>query len=355
MQKNDRLDLQLFARRGGRNYMMRSEKRPSYNHPQPEPRPRRRKTRYGYIILTLLVSILLWPVGLFLIWNRRLRCGVGGKLLWSAATLAVCCGLVVALLTVPTGNAGFQRFQDSANDFFDTAGADISVAWDTFSERAGDAFGNMRSVACSVGNFALNKAADGIDAGVEVGRDVRGWLGGLFPAEDGQAPASEAGPSPSPAGDDTAASPSAAATVPAGESPSPEPLGAPTPSASDAPEAQEEAARQLIVSGMALIQSALDGTPSVPAGASPAQGQPLGATRPPPGTAGMRKVQKRPKSLKSAKRLMRLPPQKRPKSLRRLKRRGLWLPPPPPPHLPWVPRLPLRPTPKRPELAIGRA
>ena len=123
MQRFDRLDLQLFARRGGRNYMMRSEKRPSYNRPEPARRPKRRRANYGYIILTLVVSILLWPVGLFLIWNRRLRCGVGGKLLWSVATLAVFCGLIAAVLTVPTGNADFQRFQDKANDFFETAGA----------------------------------------------------------------------------------------------------------------------------------------------------------------------------------------------------------------------------------------
>ena len=86
MQDNDRLDLQLFARRGGRNYMMRSEKRPGYNRPAQKPRPRRRRRNVGYIVLTLIVAILLWPVGLFLIWNRRLRCGVGGKLLWSAVS-----------------------------------------------------------------------------------------------------------------------------------------------------------------------------------------------------------------------------------------------------------------------------
>ena len=78
-------------------------------------------------------QILLWPVGLFLIWNRRLRCGVGGKLLWSVATLAVFCGLIIALLTVPTGNAEFQRFQDNANDFIETVGADASIAWETVS------------------------------------------------------------------------------------------------------------------------------------------------------------------------------------------------------------------------------
>ena len=187
MREFDRFRLQLFARRGGRNYMMRSEKRPSYNRPQPAARRlKRRRTNAAYLVLTLIVAILLWPAGLFLIWNRRLRCGVGGKILWSVVTLAVFCGLILALLTVPTGNEDFQRFQDDANDFIETVCADASVAWETFSERAGDAFGNMRSVACSMGNFALNKAADGIEGGVELGRGVRGWISGLFPAEDEQ-------------------------------------------------------------------------------------------------------------------------------------------------------------------------
>ena len=63
MREFNRLRLQLFARRGGRNYMMRSEKRPSYNS-APRPRPvRKRRTHHGYLVLTLLVSILLWPVG----------------------------------------------------------------------------------------------------------------------------------------------------------------------------------------------------------------------------------------------------------------------------------------------------
>ena len=235
MREFDRFRLQLFARRGGRNYMMRSEKRPSYNRPPQERRPRRRRTRYGYIVLTLIVSILLWPVGLFLIWNRRLRCGVGGKILWSVVTLAVFCGLILALLTVPTGNAEFQRFQDDANDFLETAGADLSIAWETFSERAGDAFGNMRSVACSIGNYALNKAADGIEGGVELGRNVRGLLDGILPADDAQTPG-EGGEA----------------------SASPEPLSAPTPTVPvELPDEEEINAAQLAVAGLALTRAGL--------------------------------------------------------------------------------------------------
>ena len=261
MQDNDRLDLQLFARRGGRNYMMRSEKRPGYNRPAQKPRPRRRRRNVGYIVLTLIVAILLWPVGLFLIWNRRLRCGVGGKLLWSVATLAVFCGLIIALLTVPTGNAEFQRFQDNANDFIETVGADASIAWETFTERAGDAFGNMRSVGCSLGNYALNKAADGIEGGVEIGRDVRAWVSGLLPATDEQEPAVEGeetqAPDDSEAADEAADEASAAPD--ASSAPTPDASNAPTPTAAyELPSDEQLREAQLMTAGMALSEGVLD-------------------------------------------------------------------------------------------------
>ena len=258
MRETERIRLQLFARRGGRNYMMRSQKRPSYNS-TPRPRPaRRRRTHYGYLVLTLLVAILLWPVGLFLIWNRRLRCGVGGKLLWSVATLLVFSGLVLALLTMPTTNPGMQRFQDDANDFITMVRADAQIAWETFSERAGDAMGNMRTVGCSAGNFLLTKAADGIDEGVRLAGDVRAWAEGLLggarddaqevPREDAETGA-EADASPTPSAQATSAP--EASTRPIGP----------------VDDAQAEPAR-LAASGLSLVQSVLRGD-DAEQGASP--------------------------------------------------------------------------------------
>ena len=247
-----RIRLQLFARRGSRNYMMRSEKRPAYNRAQP-PRPiKRRRTRYSYLILTLVVAVLLWPVGLFLIWNRRLRCGVGGKLLWSVATLAVFCGLVIALLTVPTTNEDFQRFQDGANDLIATVVADAKVGWETFSERSQDAFVNMRTVGCSAGNFLLNKAADGIEVGVSLGRDARALLEGLFPAAQDESVAPDVSVVPdASATPDASVTPDTSATPDASATPDPtQTTGAGMPVSSlDAPE--------LAVSGLALARAGL--------------------------------------------------------------------------------------------------
>ena len=261
MREFNRLRLQLFARRGGRNYMMRSEKRPSYNS-APRPRPvRKRRTHHGYLVLTLLVSILLWPVGLFLIWNRRLRCGAGGKLLWSVATLVVFCGLALALLNAPTSNPDLQRFQDGANDFITMVRADAQIAWETFAERSGDAMGNMRTVGCSVGNFLLTKAADGIDEGVRIAQDVRNWASGLL----GGADDASQDVSRETQGGDIAAS--------ASPEPSPGITPSPTPDTSPAPSATTDAAgvepAQVAASGLSLIQAALRGGEEAEASPTP--------------------------------------------------------------------------------------
>ena len=60
----------FFARRRGRDYMMRSEKRDGYryggsssNGKKPK---KRRRAGFFYIFLTLILSILFWPIGMIL-------------------------------------------------------------------------------------------------------------------------------------------------------------------------------------------------------------------------------------------------------------------------------------------------
>ena len=141
--------LVFFARRRNRDYMMRSEKRPNYNRAQFDPgrnrRPKkRRRTSHAYLIFTFIISVLLWPLGLFLIWNRRMRCKAGGKLVWSLVTLILFSALIFALLTFPTRSEKFQAFQDDANDFFATVWADTRIVAETVADRTEDAWTNMR-------------------------------------------------------------------------------------------------------------------------------------------------------------------------------------------------------------------
>src|SRR5699024_7820476 len=113
----------MFARRHGRNYMMRSEKRPGYSGGYGGGRPPKRRRRGGffYALLSVLASALLWPVGMVLLWRRCLRWQVTTKLLVSIATLFVCVIGYGYALTVPTGNPDVTRMQDAVNDFLDDA------------------------------------------------------------------------------------------------------------------------------------------------------------------------------------------------------------------------------------------
>ncbi len=67
-------DLPFLWKRTDRQYMMRSEKRPTYR-PQPgnNGRKRRPRRRFWYALITLLLLLLLWPVGLIMLWARKLR------------------------------------------------------------------------------------------------------------------------------------------------------------------------------------------------------------------------------------------------------------------------------------------
>ena len=85
-------NIRYFARRNSRGYMMRSEKRNGYNYggssfgSQP-PKRKRKRAGFFYSFFTLLLSLLLWPVGMIMLWKRKLRWSIGSKLLTSIITL----------------------------------------------------------------------------------------------------------------------------------------------------------------------------------------------------------------------------------------------------------------------------
>ena len=67
--------LQAFAR--GRDYMMRSEKRPGHGPSagnaggKRPPKRRRRRAGFFYKLVTMLLLLIIWPLGLLLLWRRR--------------------------------------------------------------------------------------------------------------------------------------------------------------------------------------------------------------------------------------------------------------------------------------------
>lgn len=115
--------LPYLWKRDDRQYMMRSEKRPGYR-PRPQGgngngnrnRRRRRPRRVWYAVMTVLLLVILWPVGLIPLWARRLR--------WSgmvkAAVMVLTCAVFLMgfsyLLTMETQVDAIKTAQLSVRD-----------------------------------------------------------------------------------------------------------------------------------------------------------------------------------------------------------------------------------------------
>ena len=95
----------LTDMRRNHDYMMRSEKRPGQTAPRPVSRKSRRRKRekhVGYAIVTLLLLLVLFPIGLILLWVPKLKWRGGTKLLVTIATAPVFFILMAFALTAPS-------------------------------------------------------------------------------------------------------------------------------------------------------------------------------------------------------------------------------------------------------------
>ena len=174
---------QAFATRRGSGYMMRSEKRDGgYGGGSHKP-PRRKKAGFGYIFLTLLISVILWPVGMVMLWRRKVRLQAGTKLLISLLTLCVSVFLIVFALTMPVDNPEFTAFQDKANDWLDKAAADVAVAGDAALKKTTETWHVMSDFAAAGKDYALKQGADALDKGVDLAGQARASIEGLFHRE----------------------------------------------------------------------------------------------------------------------------------------------------------------------------
>ncbi|MBR2798982.1 MAG: hypothetical protein IKE17_16210 [Clostridia bacterium] len=178
--------LMLFAARKGSGYMMRSEKRGgAYGSPNRRP-PRRKKAGFFYIFITLLLSVLLWPIGMVMLWQRKVRMTSGTKLVISLLTLCMSIFLIVFALTVPLDNVEYTAFQDKANDWLDKAAADVAVAGDATMKKTSETWQTMTDFARAGAAYAGPYIANAIDAGVDAAGKARDAIENLFqrkPAE----------------------------------------------------------------------------------------------------------------------------------------------------------------------------
>ena len=212
-----------FAR--GHDYMMRSEKRPGHgpstgnNSGKRPPKRRRRRAGFFYKLLTLLLLLTIWPVGLLLLWRRRLRWGALTKLLTSIVTLAACIVLIGFALTVNTGNARYTAVQDKVNGFLDTAADWVVEASGVVADRAELVFEDARNLGDALWEKAKPELANAIDSGIVLTQRAKTGVEQLIERLTGDSTDATATPeieaSASPAPEDSAApagSPSASPT-----------------------------------------------------------------------------------------------------------------------------------------------
>lgn len=195
---------------GGRDYMMRSEKRgrsstsapsgSSGNKPKRPPKRRRRRAGFFYKLFTMLLLLVLWPVGLIPLWRRKLRWSAGTKLLTSVVTLGACIVLLGFALTVDTGNAAYTAFQDKANNYLDVAAEALVDFSDVAIEKAGVVYDGAANLTDALWSAVRNDVADGLDEAARLGGEARvkieGLIDGLTADKTGNDPAASATPAP---------------------------------------------------------------------------------------------------------------------------------------------------------------
>ena len=176
------VNLQLFARRHGGDYVMRSEKRGGYGHPVPttisekKRKKKRKKAGAFYIAFAFLFSILLWPIGMVMLWRRKVRWKGLTKLLASIITLALCVCMCIAALTIQTGNPDITRTQDSVNDFIDHSAENVGAFYQTICDRAVVAVDAAKNLSDAVTRVSLANTITSLDYAVQASNDLRALI-----------------------------------------------------------------------------------------------------------------------------------------------------------------------------------
>ena len=168
------MDAALKMKRGrSSNYMMRSEKRPGYGGTPPQ-KPKR---SIWYQVLTILLLIVLCPVGLILLWRKRLRWPGFVKLLATLLSLIMLFLQLGAALWYPFEDERIRSVQQNVSEVIEHT-VDVSSEWlgktvaagSEFVKKTADEAGknwsafwnNKREIGAAAGNHALGMLLDAI-------------------------------------------------------------------------------------------------------------------------------------------------------------------------------------------------
>lgn len=237
----------LFARR--RDYMMRSEKRGGYNNGGSSApngrgkRPRRRKAGFFYILMSLLLSVVFWPVGMIMLWRRKVRWKMTTKLLASIITLVLCVTWIGFALTVQTDNPTVTKVQDTINDFLDHSVEYTAEGYAYICEKGVQVYESAADLGDAAGRVYMVSMADALDQASELAGQARVKIDEMIAGfGDDQTTEPEIELTPEPTDAESAPAVEADATEPAE-------TATDAPVATDAPEATEPAVTAPSVTG----------------------------------------------------------------------------------------------------------
>jgi len=157
------MDDSMKTKRGrGRNYMMRSEKRRGYGSmPPQEP-----KKRNWYQVLTVIMLIVCCPVGLIMLWRKRLNWKGWIKLIATLLSIMMLFLELGAALWYPFEDERIKNIQNKASAVIEQAaeasGELIRTAADKASENWNAFWSNKREIGAAAGNHALGLLLDAI-------------------------------------------------------------------------------------------------------------------------------------------------------------------------------------------------
>ena len=157
------MDAAIKMKRGrGQNYMMRSEKRPGFGSTPPqEP-----KKSIWYQVLTVILLIVFCPVGLILLWRKRLKWPGFVKFIAMLLSLLMFFVEMGAALWYPFEDERIRDIQQKASVAIEQA-VDVTAEWITEKSEQASAnwnafWENKREIGAAVGNHALGLLQDAI-------------------------------------------------------------------------------------------------------------------------------------------------------------------------------------------------
>ncbi|MDO4356721.1 MAG: hypothetical protein Q4E13_09450, partial [Clostridia bacterium] len=196
-----------FWKRGkDSDYMMRAERRPGGYGSSSLNRNRKKKPKKHivYAILTVLLLLVLWPVGLVMLWLPKLRWNGGVKFVLSIVTFFVFIALLSLALNLPTENDTIKGIQKQGLQVMDQAQQVTTRALDGVldgSSRAVDSLSEGWDLALSAGKQKVLEGAEWINDKAQVANggveSVKYMITGTTP-EPTPTPTPEPTPEPTP-------------------------------------------------------------------------------------------------------------------------------------------------------------